>query len=124
MNKLCMPRVNSLVERVSTCQEIRRRLGVPVHVIHVPREMNQLADWLSRCGTAYGRDVSLAELAMNFEETCAPPKQVPTIAQYTTSLIANTHQTPACGLCNSHHDEALIECQACPATFHKSCISR
>jgi ribonuclease HI len=74
MNKLCMPRVNSLVERVSTCQEIRRRLGVPVHVIHVPREMNQLADWLSRCGTAYGRDVSLAELAMNFEETCAPPK--------------------------------------------------
>jgi ribonuclease HI len=40
MNRLCTPRVNSLVERVSTCQEIKRRLGVPVHIIHVPREMN------------------------------------------------------------------------------------
>ena len=59
INRLCTPRVNSLVERVVSCQEIKKKLNISIHVVHIPREMNQLADWLSRCGTSFGKDITL-----------------------------------------------------------------
>ena len=73
INRVYNPRVNSLVQRVAEAQRIRRASPVPIHVLFVPRERNLLADWLSRCGTAYQEEKDITELAPNLQENSQPP---------------------------------------------------
>lgn len=40
MNRLCNPRVKSLVDRISEGQRLRKKCARPVHIIHIAREYN------------------------------------------------------------------------------------
>ena len=62
LNRQATPRVQKLARRVSLCQDARKGLGIPTHVLYVPRERNQLADWLSKVGSTIEDEITLAQL--------------------------------------------------------------
>lgn len=65
-----------MATRVAACNELRKKLPVPCHVLYIPRERNQLADWLSKVGSTIESSVQLHELGIDpLSEGDPPPKR-------------------------------------------------
>lgn len=62
MTRRAVPRRLHLAVRIAEAQELRRAIPVPTYVLHVPRERNEVADWLSKCGSLVPQFTPLAEL--------------------------------------------------------------
>lgn len=75
LNRQAQPRVQKLATRVALCTDIRKRMPVPTHVLYIPREKNQLADWLSKVGATVQQEVQLHELGVDLREDDPPPKR-------------------------------------------------
>lgn len=59
---------------------MRKECASPVHVLHIPRGQNHLADWLSRCGATVEGEKDIRQLLTGEVTEDYSPKAKPELA--------------------------------------------
>ena len=79
MNRQATPKVQALALKVAACQQLRRECQVPVHILHVPRTKNQLADWLSKLGGTHPGECDVRDVLPPCTKEDVSEKELPKI---------------------------------------------
>lgn len=126
MTRKAVPRRLHLATRVTAAQELRRRVPVPTFVLHVPRERNEVADWLSRCGALVPAFTPLARLAPGADGRTLPSARP---SDAVARLVGATASAPPdypipqmpCAVCGEPVPSLQRHCSGCPVGVHLGC---
>ena len=102
-----------------------RRRHIKVDVVHVPRELNKLADWAATTALRFQAHFQVGDLAPGLREHMEPPDTTPADVDRLCAMMHTEDEPanePVCRVCSREvPEEEMVRCWGCPGVWHRCC---